>query len=145
MRATCKDSHCTDQILGCMPEDALHPYLPFTVYRVPMKDHTGLTSRLILLDTYHIWPSYCTVHLGFFKINGKTCGKICICLPRLHFKEKINKEPIWYLCNFFLNFFIKSYVVGTHLNCIDKSMQFKWVPITFAFIKKKTKSTLAVI
>ena len=25
----------------------------------------------------------------------------------------------------FLIFFIKAYVVGTHLNCIDKSMQFK--------------------
>ena len=29
---------------------------------------------------------------------------------------------------FFLIFYIKAYVVGTHLNCIDKSMQFKWVP-----------------
>ena len=28
---------------------------------------------------------------------------------------------------FFLILFIKAYVVGTHLNCIDKSMQFKWV------------------
>ena len=37
---------------------------------------------------------------------------------------------------FFLNFFIKAYVVGTHLNCIDKSMQFKWVPTAYAFIKK---------
>ena len=31
------------------------------------------------------------------------------------------------------------------LNCIDKSMQFKWVPTTYAFVKKLTKSTLAVI
>ena len=37
---------------------------------------------------------------------------------------------------FFLIFFIKTYVVGTHLNCIDKRMQFKWVPTTYAFIKK---------
>ena len=35
----------------------------------------------------------------------------------------------------FLIFFIKAYVVGTHLNCIDKSMQFKWVPTTYALIK----------
>ena len=35
-----------------------------------------------------------------------------------------------------LIFFIKAYVAGTHLNCIDKSMQFKWVPTTYAFIKK---------
>ena len=46
---------------------------------------------------------------------------------------------------FFLIFFIKVYAVGTHLNCINKLMQFKWVPTTYAFIKKKTKSTLAVI
>ena len=37
---------------------------------------------------------------------------------------------------FFLIFFIKAYVVGTHLNCIDKSMQFKGEPTTYAFIKK---------
>ena len=37
---------------------------------------------------------------------------------------------------FFLIFFKKAYVVGTHLNCIEKSMQFKWVPTTFAFIKR---------
>ena len=36
---------------------------------------------------------------------------------------------------FFLIFFIKAYV----------TMQFKWVPTTYAFIKKSTKSTLAVI
>ena len=29
--------------------------------------------------------------------------------------------------------------MGTHLNCIDKSMQFKWVPTTYAFIKKQIK------
>ena len=36
----------------------------------------------------------------------------------------------------FVYFFIKAYVVGTHLNCIDLSMQFKWVLTTYAFIKK---------
>ena len=39
----------------------------------------------------------------------------------------------------FVYFFIKAYVVGTHLNCIDMSMQFKWVPTTYAFIKKLRK------
>ena len=32
-------------------------------------------------------------------------------------------------------FFINAYVVGTHLNCIDLSMQFKWVHKTYDFIK----------
>ena len=33
-------------------------------------------------------------------------------------------------------FFLKEYVVGTYLNCIDKSIQSKWVPTTYACIKK---------
>ena len=39
----------------------------------------------------------------------------------------------------FVYFFINAYVVGTHLNCIDLSMQFKWVSTTYAFIKKIKK------
>ena len=41
-----------------------------------------------------------------------------------------------FMRSFFLFFFIKAYVVDTHLDCIDKSMQFKWVPTTDAFIKE---------
>ena len=39
-----------------------------------------------------------------------------------------------FLCCFFFNsdFLYKAYVVGTHLNCIDKSMQFKCAPTTYA-------------
>ena len=37
---------------------------------------------------------------------------------------------------FYSDFLYKAYAVGAHLKCIDKSMQFKWVPITYAFIKK---------
>ena len=36
----------------------------------------------------------------------------------------------------YLNKFIKAYVVDTHLNCIDKSMEFKWEPTTYALIIK---------
>ena len=39
----------------------------------------------------------------------------------------------------FVYFFIKAYVVGAHLNCIDLSMQFKWVPTTYVLIKKIRK------
>ena len=39
----------------------------------------------------------------------------------------------------FVYFFIKAYVVGTHMNCIDLSMQFIWVPKTYAFMKKIRK------
>ena len=36
----------------------------------------------------------------------------------------------------FVYFFINPYVMGTHLNYINLSMQFKWGPITYVFIKK---------
>ena len=40
----------------------------------------------------------------------------------------------------FINFFfIKVYVVGSHLICIDLSMQFKWVPTTYAFKENQKK------
>ena len=39
---------------------------------------------------------------------------------------------------FFPIFFTKAFVVGTHLNC-SLSMQFKWVPTTYAFIKSRQK------
>ena len=75
--------------------------------------------------------------LRFLKITGKTCGKICIYLLRVHFKKKRSAK---YLFDdglaIFVYFFIKAYLVGTHLNCIDLSMQFKWISTTYAFIKK---------
>ena len=75
--------------------------------------------------------------LKFFKITGKTCDKIGICLLRVHFKILSAKDLFDDVyANFFLIFFIKAYVVGSHLNCIDKSMQFKLIPTTYAFIKK---------
>ena len=43
---------------------------------------------------------------------------------------------------FFLIFFIKAYIVGTHLNCMDKSMQFKWVPTTYISTQKYSDSNL---
>ena len=50
-------------------------------------------------------------------------------------------QPVY----FFLYFFTKAYVVGTHLNCIDKSMQFKWVPTTYAFLKKVRINRIVII
>ena len=58
---------------------------------------------------------------------------------KLSAKDLSNDAYVMFLC-FFLFFFLivitKAYVVGTHLNCIDKLMQFKRVPKTHAFIKK---------
>ena len=75
---------------------------------------------------------------------------------RVHLKKKdqqrtSNDAYAMFLCVFFSDFFfIKVYVVGSYLNCINnliqfkyvpttyavKSKQFKWVPTTYAFIKK---------
>ena len=40
----------------------------------------------------------------FFKITGKTCGKICICLPRLHIKKYL----MIFIRFFFSDFLYKS-------------------------------------
>ena len=37
----------------------------------------------------------------------------------------------------YLSNFIKASVVGTHLNCLDLSRQFKWVSTTYAYIGKQ--------
>ena len=47
-----------------------------------------------------------------------------------------------YLILFFLIIFIKAFAVGTHLNCIDA---IQMGTHNTCFIKKSTKSTLAVI
>ena len=51
-------------------------------------------------------------------------------------KDLSNNAYAIFLCFLFLIFFIKAYVMGTHLNCIKKLMQFKWVSTTYALIKK---------
>ena len=50
-------------------------------------------------------------------------------------KDLSNDTYAMLLCFLFSDFLCKAYA-GTHLNCINKSMQFKWVPTTYAFIKK---------
>ena len=96
---------------------------------------------------YHIQPNYRTMRSGFSKLLGKLVVKYVSTYTKGTLKKK---RSVKVLSNdayviFFLIFFIKAYVVGTHLNCIDKPMKVKWVPTTYAFIRKQTKSTLAVI
>ena len=58
-------------------------------------------------------------------------------LKQRSLKDLSNDAYAMLLCFlFFLIFFIKAYVEGTHWNCIEKLMQFKWVPTTYAFMKK---------
>ena len=72
--------------------------------------------------------------------------------PILRIHLKIDQQRtyllilMWCFCVFYSEFLYKAYVAGTHLykayvagthlNCINKLMQFKWVPTTYAFIKK---------
>ena len=62
----------------------------------------------------------------------------CFCVVFSDFSDILLFFFVLFIFLIFLIFFIKSinYVVGTHLNCIDKSMQFKWVSTTYAFINK---------
>ena len=69
---------------------------------------------------------------NFFEVGG-----INMHLIRVHFKEDCTRGLFMMLmrCSFLI-VFIKAYVVGNHLNCLDKSRQFKCVPATYDFIKK---------
>ena len=67
--------------------------------------------------SYRIWPNYRTVRLGFSKLLGALiCGKICIYLLRIHYKK--DQKDLFDDDYAILIFFIKAYVVGTHLNWI---------------------------
>ena len=92
-------------------------------------------------EAYCIRPNYCTVH-SFSKLLGKLVVKYVPTNTKGTFKKKKDQRRSHQMmlmlcfCDLFLIFCIKAYVVGTHLNCIDKSKQFKWVPTTYAFVKK---------
>ena len=60
-----------------------------------------------MLYTYHIQPNY---HTYLYKYTMKQFHNVQITASVL-----------------FVYFFIKAYVPGTLLNCIQFSMQFKWV------------------
>ena len=86
------------------------------------------------------------MRLGFSKLVGKLVVKYMdLHILRVYFKKKKKKEHLRWTYQmmlmrccvvvFFLIFFIKAYDVGTHMNCINNLMQFKWVPTTYTFIK----------
>ena len=63
--------------------------------------------------------------LRFFKITVKTFSIICIYLLRVHFQKRSAKDVFDDVHAIFLIFVIKAYVVGTRLNWLDLSRQFK--------------------
>ena len=75
---------------------------------------------------YRIRPNYRTVRLGFSKKKKKKkkLGKALVkCVPSYTNVTLKKKSTNDFMCFFFIFviFFIKAYVVGTHLNCIDLS------------------------
>ena len=82
------------------------------------------------------------MHLGFSNKLGKLVVKYVPTYTKGTLRKKSalpNDAYGMFLWAFFLLifffFFIEAYVVGTQLNSIDVSMQFKWVSTTYAFIK----------
>ena len=72
---------------------------------------------------YRIQPNYCT------------------CSYKRTVKQLSNLKD-YNQCTFIYFFMKKTYVVGTHLNCLDKSRQFKQVSTTYDSIKK-TENNIA--
>ena len=81
---------------------------------------------MFFVEKYRIRPNYRTVRLGFSKLLGTLiCGKICIYLLRIHYKKDQKKDLFDDDYVIVFDFLYKGICCGTHLNCIDKSMQFK--------------------
>ena len=130
-----------DWLQGCcifqnISTDWLQVYCIFQNISTNSKGPNQCTVQFDLSHYYRILPNYPHCAFRTFKITGKTCSKIST--------KKEKKMTSWddyliFMPYFFLIFFIKAYVVGTHLNCLDLSRQFKWVPTTYAFRKKQIK------
>ena len=134
-------------------------YISFCPFRILYKSKfilmaTSLGTNAVVIMTVHciyssldhsflleygIHPNYHTMRLGFSQLLGKLMVKYVSTYTKGTLKNKRSAKDLSnyaYAMFFILIFFIKAYVVGTHLNCINKSMQFKWVPTTYAIIKK---------
>ena len=81
---------------------------------------------------------YKTVHYYYYTVFDLITAHIPISAQSSNSVIQITASVL------FVYFFIKAYVVGTHLNCIDLSMQFKCVPTTYAFIQKIRKRIIII-
>ena len=80
---------------------------------------------------------------GFSKLlETLICGKICINQLRIHYKKDQKRTYLMMTMPFFLIFFIKAYVVGTHLNCIDNISLYKEVNKRYTDCHLKTTKFL---
>ena len=113
---------------------------------------TGIVnSKLIFTGVLKIIYDIYKLDLEYQYVKYKL---ICQCLYRIRsnyrtypYKRTVKKFRSLQITAsvIFLYFFLKAYVVGTHLNCIDLSMQFKWVPTTYACIKKIRNNHIIII
>ena len=81
---------------------------PFRVAWGPFFCTALYVAHAGFLEIYCIGPNYCTY----------SYKRIVKQFPTLQITASV----------LFVYFFIKAYIAGMHLNCIDLSMQFKWVP-----------------
>ena len=87
-------------------------------------------ATCVFMEIYRIRPNYRTVRLGFSKLLGTLRYDMYLYLLRIHYK-KIRKGLIWWwLCDFFLIFFIR------HMYGYSFELHRQVEPTTYAFIKK---------
>ena len=95
--------------------------------------HSSLSKGCLYLVVIVIWLKDCWKR---HKTQIKQTHRIWSNYSTYPYKRTVKKFHTLQITAsiLFLYFFIKAYVVGTHLNCIDLSMQFKWVHTTYAFM-----------
>ena len=87
----------------------------------------GLDYQTFFIYTYHTGPNYRTMRLDVSQSLGKFVVKYVSTYTKGTLKKDQQRTYLkMFLCFFYSDFLYKAYVVGTHLNCINKLMQFKW-------------------
>ena len=82
-----------------------------------------------------------TIYICFIMTMQNLCTEFDLITAHTPISEQSSCYMVFRLQSvyFFIHFFIKAYVVGTYLNCLNKLRQFKLVATTYAFIKIRKK------
>ena len=130
MFSWCRQVTCEDW-WDCTCNPCVPAYFSFVTFQRVLPER----SRIYTYAVFDLITAPCA------QVLSQLLGKLVVKYVSTYTKGTLKKDQrraylmILMRC-FYSDFLYKAYVVATHLNCIDKSMQFKWVTTTYAFTKK---------
>ena len=136
-RMRCSYGECYSmQHIVCFPRDTITIYTVADLITALCAQFAGVCVCVCECVCVCVFFFFFFFFCFFFKFLEKLVVKYLSTNQKIALKARSANDLFngVYAMFFFFSDFIKAYVVGTHLNCIDKSMQFKWVHTTYAFI-----------